>query len=84
LLSLPSANGSNGDWVLDEMEKGAGAVGLYRGGASPSCQVGTSRDSRAEFGIAAHAAEKNTSTRAEFVQRIVIALSGWSCHAVTQ
>jgi hypothetical protein len=34
-LSLSSANGSMGDWVLDEMEKGARAAGLYRGGASP-------------------------------------------------
>jgi hypothetical protein len=38
-LSLPSAYGSIGDWVLGEMDKGAGAVGLYRGGASPSSRI---------------------------------------------
>jgi hypothetical protein len=38
-FSLPSAYGSIGDWVLDEMGKGAGAAWLYRSGASPSSRI---------------------------------------------
>jgi hypothetical protein len=53
-FSLPSAYGSIGDWVLGEMDRGAGAAGLYRGGASPSSRIprirNNSRQRRARSG----------------------------------
>ena len=85
MLSLPTANGSNGDWVLDEMEKGAGAVGLYRGGASPSSRFTRIRNDPARNQRVARRSREfvawlrplSPSDLSEELKKVVWGIYGW-------